>query len=43
LGDRDPTNYDGKSVMLSKNHNQEIAAMAGAKEVIYQAGSYRPS
>lgn len=28
---------------LIKNHTQEIAAMAGAKDVTYQTGSYRPS
>lgn len=28
---------------LIKNHSQEIAAMAGAKGLIYQAGSYRAS
>lgn len=28
---------------LIKNHSQEIAAMAGAKEVTYQTGSYRAS
>lgn len=28
---------------LIKNHNQEIAAMAGAKDVTYQTGFYRPS
>ena len=28
---------------LIKNHSQEIAAMAGAKDVIYKTGDYRPS
>lgn len=28
---------------LIKNHSQEIAAMAGAKDVIYKSGDYRPS
>lgn len=28
---------------LIKNHSQEIAVMAGAKDVIYKIGSYRPS
>ncbi len=28
---------------LIENHSQEIAAMAGAKDVVYQNGSYRPS
>jgi hypothetical protein len=28
---------------LIKNHNGEIAAMAGAKDVIYKTGSYRAS
>lgn len=28
---------------LIKNHNGEIAAMAGARDVVYQTGSYRPS
>lgn len=28
---------------LIKNHSQEIAAMAGAKDVTYQTGSYRAS
>lgn len=28
---------------LIKNHSQEIAAMAGAKEVTYQTGGYRAS
>ncbi|RCJ20225.1 hypothetical protein A6S26_05750 [Nostoc sp. ATCC 43529] len=28
---------------LIKNHGQEIAAMAGAKDVIYKTGDYRAS
>ncbi len=28
---------------LIKNHNKEIAAMAGGKDVIYKTGDYRPS
>lgn len=28
---------------LIKNHSQEIAAMAGAKDVIYKTGDYLPS
>ncbi|MBD2303058.1 hypothetical protein [Nostoc sp. FACHB-190] len=28
---------------LIKNQSQEIAAMAGAKDVIYKTGDYRPS
>ncbi|MCC5640869.1 hypothetical protein LC593_34595 [Nostoc sp. CHAB 5844] len=28
---------------LIKKHSQEIAAMAGAKNVIYKSGDYRPS